>query len=43
MIIRVSNPDKLDYEKEEGRDFVFKVNAMQGIRINYFSLIKFNL
>ena len=29
VIIRVVNPDRLDYEKEEGRSFVLKVNALQ--------------
>jgi hypothetical protein len=31
VIIRVENPARLDYEREEGRHFVFKVNALQGI------------
>ncbi len=30
MIIRVANPARLDYETEEGRNFIFKVNAVQG-------------
>ncbi len=31
VIIRVSDPDRLDYESEEqGRNFEFRVNAMQG-------------
>ncbi len=30
VIIRVSNPERLDYETEQGRNFEFKVNALQG-------------
>ena len=30
VIIRVANPDALDYETEEGRTFLFKINAVQG-------------
>jgi hypothetical protein len=30
VIIRVANPDLLDYESEEGRFFTFQVSAMQG-------------
>ena len=30
VIIRVENPERLDYETEEGKNFVFKVNALQG-------------
>lgn len=33
VIIRVANPDRLDYEREEGRNFVFRVNAVQGATV----------
>ena len=30
VIVRVANPDRLDYESPEGSRFVFRVNAVQG-------------
>ena len=30
VIIRVANAERLDYESETGRTFVFKINAVQG-------------
>ncbi len=34
MIVRVANPERLDYEREEGRNFEFDVNAMQGEKLH---------
>lgn len=33
VIIRVANPARLDYESEQGRNFVFNVNAVQAGKI----------
>ena len=33
VIIRVIAPERLDHEQEAGRNFVLRVNAMQGDRI----------
>ena len=33
VIVRVENPHKLDYEHDDGRNFIFRVNALQGNEI----------
>ena len=42
VIIRVANPARLDYEREEGRNFAFRVNAIQGPG-NVLSSVKVNV